>query len=249
MNNELYETVIELYLKNHSVKDTAEQLNLSIVKVRRILITEGLWVSKRSNEVRALLEKGLTTEEIANQLGLTVKNVQQYIPYSRGLYAEKNTSDSIRSSIYRGRKKEAAQNIKGTYEMGEIIDLSKYLTKKAMLIEQNRQLIMGKAIPKAPLAEKIYTLKLELAERDVFDPQRFKELELAGSSRKDFHKLTKSKDGISRTVQVSSKMPLNALNYLIQRAFGLQNSHLHSFFVDGNELEQLTNNSFPQWQQ
>ena len=57
---------------------------MSTVKVRKILITEGLWESDTSIKIGNLLAQGLTTEEIAEKLYMSVKNVQAYMPYERG---------------------------------------------------------------------------------------------------------------------------------------------------------------------
>ena len=43
--------VIEAYRRLGSVKAVAEYLGVSVVKVRRILITAGLWRSERSNAI------------------------------------------------------------------------------------------------------------------------------------------------------------------------------------------------------
>ena len=51
---------------------------MSTVKVRKILITEGLWESDTSIKIGNLLAQGLTTEEIAEKLYMSVKNVQAY---------------------------------------------------------------------------------------------------------------------------------------------------------------------------
>lgn len=44
-NAELYDRIIASYKENGSVKKTAEELGTSVIKVRRVLITEGLWSS------------------------------------------------------------------------------------------------------------------------------------------------------------------------------------------------------------
>lgn len=53
--------------------------------VQRVLITEGLWKSKRSREIVELARQGKTAEEIANALYLSLKCVQNYMPYKRGM--------------------------------------------------------------------------------------------------------------------------------------------------------------------
>ena len=67
--------IVDSFKVTKSVKETAAILGVSVVKVRRTLITAGLWSSKRSTAVCALLDKGLSVEEIAAQLRDTFKNV------------------------------------------------------------------------------------------------------------------------------------------------------------------------------
>ena len=87
--------VIRLYSSNNSILETARAASLSTVKVRKILITEGLWESDTSIKIGTLFDQGLTTEEIAEILYMSVKNVQAYMPY-------------VRSDRYRHRMKKAA---------------------------------------------------------------------------------------------------------------------------------------------
>ena len=109
MNRQIYETVIRLYQNGIPVKECARQCGISSVKAGRILITEGLWQTKRSEEVRLLLEKGKSKEEIAAELYLSIKAVEAYMPYQRGAYLEGDpTGDSIRSRKYR----KSIENIK-----------------------------------------------------------------------------------------------------------------------------------------
>ena len=50
-NAELYDRIIASYKENGSVKKTAEELGTSVIKVRRVLITEGLWSSATSRTI------------------------------------------------------------------------------------------------------------------------------------------------------------------------------------------------------
>ena len=78
--------IVDLYMVNNSVLETAKATGISTVKARKILITEGLWKSTTSEEIGTLLKQGMTTEEIADDLHMSVKNVQAYMPYERGVY-------------------------------------------------------------------------------------------------------------------------------------------------------------------
>ena len=63
--DELYQQIINIYKETGSVKKTAEELGTYPIKVRRVLITEGLWHSKTSEQVADLLAKGKSVAEIA----------------------------------------------------------------------------------------------------------------------------------------------------------------------------------------
>ena len=58
---ELYDQIIETYKETGSVKETAEKLGTYPIKVRRVLITEGLWRSKTSDAIGELYRQGRTT--------------------------------------------------------------------------------------------------------------------------------------------------------------------------------------------
>ena len=53
-------------------------------------------------------------------------------------------------------------------------------------------------------------------------------------------------DTISRDILVSDDLPLYALHYVIQRAFGWQNTHLHRFYLPEENAEKFTE-SVEQW--
>ena len=82
IKDELYQSIIDTYLQTGSVKETAKLLDTYPIKVRRVLITEGLWSSRTSEEIGALWEKGMTVPEIAEALCLSEKNIQSYLPYT-----------------------------------------------------------------------------------------------------------------------------------------------------------------------
>ena len=108
----LYRQIVENYLENESISFTAASLGVSQVKVRKVLLTEGLWSSKTSIRIAHYLEQGLTTAEIAEALSTTVKAVQQYLPYSKGLYHGDNPSNSaLNSAEYRNRIRSLQERI------------------------------------------------------------------------------------------------------------------------------------------
>ena len=65
ISDELIDEIIQVYQSTHSILETAKIIGVSTVKVRKILITEGLWESDTSNKIGALLKQGYQTEEVA----------------------------------------------------------------------------------------------------------------------------------------------------------------------------------------
>ena len=117
----LYQAVIDSYLETGSVLKTSRALSVSEVKVRRVLLTEGLWSSRTSLQVQHYHNQNMTASQIAQLLHTTEKAVQQYMPYERGLYnKEDRTADAEHSAIYRERMRRAKERtLKKAAQMAE----------------------------------------------------------------------------------------------------------------------------------
>ena len=213
MNTKLYESIITVFKETYSVLKTARVLNTYPIKVRRVLITEGLWSSKRSREIARMIDSGMKITEIADVLDMTEKNVQAYMPYSKGEYGiPDKTNDAINTFYYRKRN----SNISRRQPERKDTQLSCVSIKP---IEHSRKSIMK--------------LHLELN----VDEQCYPTLRKYG----------KVKRTVSRDFLVPSDMTLLALHYAIQKAFGWQEWHLHTFELDNGILEMLTDNCFMKW--
>lgn len=208
--------VIDAYQNCKSLKKIAAELNISEVKVRRILITAGLWRSKTSDAIKELLDQNLTVAEVAEKLCMSEKNVQAYMPYKKGVYDAENMSNSaIRSRLYRDRCQNAAANQ---------INYSSVKADRTEIISRNHS----------------QTVHLHLA------------LNINGMSEIESQILSEYanvRSGITRDVLVPSTLTLHALHYLIQRAFGWQNVHLHHFALPHDVFTSLTESSFKTWKE
>ena len=221
IKDELYQKIIEKYLLTGSVKDTATLLDTYPIKVRRVLITEGLWSSRTSEEIGTLWEKGLTVPQIAERLCLSEKNVQSYLPYTRGQYGGENRSNTaIRSGIYRERMHMVAssQLVKQTSKE----NLGKQ--KGDVKMECNKQRI-----------DNVICLHLDLVDSKI---------EGADDPIVKYGKVKKS---ISRDVLVPEDITLHALHYVILKLFGWQNGHLHSYSLPEEDFQKLTGDSFDRY--
>lgn len=101
----MFDEIEEVYLRTRSIDETVAATGINEYRVRRTLITLGLWESKRSREVVQLRDRGLSVEEIADRLCLSTKGVESYLPYSRGAYLSNATQNSVNSKNYRERMK------------------------------------------------------------------------------------------------------------------------------------------------
>lgn len=127
MYNGVYKKIISEYLnaaekgEKPSISKIAKTLKVSEEKVRRTLITEKIWTSKTAKQVTDLYHQGMTVSEIAHKLVMSEKNVQSYIPYSRGMYGGDASPDAIRSGEYRKRMKHAAKKMHSRNSKGEVM--------------------------------------------------------------------------------------------------------------------------------
>lgn len=223
-HDDLYNKIIESYSKTNSVKKTAEKLGTSVIKVRRVLITEGLWSSATSRKILELHEQGLSTQEIAEKLHYTDKNVQAFLPYSRGVYGqEKQSMNSLKSKEYRERNQQAAQR-----QVGYGFDSPRNHLRNEIIGEGN-----GSKLKELPIALNLH-LELNMDDCDEHD--------------KDvLHRYGKMKNAIVRDVIVPADITLHSLHYAIQKLFGWQNAHLHHYAFPEDVFEKVTENSFAKW--
>lgn len=240
-DKELYNRIVDEYLLTKSVKKVVENLNTNTIKVRRVLITEGLWESQTSRKVGALHNAGKSVRAIAKKLCMSEKNVQSYLPYTRGAYGGAKSLDAKRSDDYRKRMEQAANNqvaIKGL--KGKILleaDLSKndniiYFSEKNQKEEEKKESIPGQ-LPNA------YKLRFELVAPYYYRTDD-NLLDMLPDEEKVFLKLAKAEKGIIREVLVNREMNLHAMHYMIQKLFGWQNSHLHHFSLSQGDFDKVT---------
>ncbi|MBC8452787.1 MAG: hypothetical protein H8D65_02910 [Spirochaetes bacterium] len=203
---ETIEKVVSVYKKTESISKTALQTEISTTKVRKILITEGLWSSARSQQIRELADQGKSSSEIAENLQINIAMVQNYLPYEKGLYDEPEKTDTaIRSEKYRKRNRTYAQKSRAREQ--QTIDSLGTVQETAAPGEKKTHFAMQ------------LHLELRNSRLDSMPADEAKILAKYGAVAKS----------ISRDVIVPSSLALHQLHYLINIAFGWTNSHLHNF--------------------
>ncbi len=274
MNDVLYQNIIKSYLDTNSVQKTAEKNEVSAVKVRKVLITEELWSSKTSDDINHYVAMGKSTEEIARILCTTEKAVQQYLPYTRGLYmGDKRSVAALNSEDYRKRietikervlKKRAESDNsysnsitmeddglskKGSQE--NRVSILEWQKMDNPLFEQYPGIIFGRELPREKEQDMLKKLKME--GEDIyrlhldFVPDWLPEGEWGRyeGSESEYTDILKKYGGvkygntISRDIIIPGGTRLFSLNYIIQRLFGWQNSHLHRFQLSDEQMKAL----------
>ena len=105
----LFQTMDEVFDEKQEIKATAMELNLSELKVRKLLITSGKIAYPQTAEITALLREGKTTDQIQKITGLSRASINAYLPYSKVPYKETEVSaNADRCNLYRKRKEAIA---------------------------------------------------------------------------------------------------------------------------------------------
>jgi predicted DNA-binding protein YlxM (UPF0122 family) len=83
----------------------AEEFSMTRLKVRKLLITAGVYETPISGEVNRLHRQGKTIAEIQEATGLKRASVHSYLPYSKAIYKLEDASVAAeRIRKYRSRK-------------------------------------------------------------------------------------------------------------------------------------------------
>lgn len=115
MMKELQNSIVELYLNSdvpgasgrntQSLRKIGDELDLNPIKVRKLLITAGVYRSDTADKVLALYRAGKTIPQIMEQTGLSRSSVHSYLPYTKIAYNAKECSVAAeRIRKYRERK-------------------------------------------------------------------------------------------------------------------------------------------------
>ena len=87
-----------------SLNAIAEEYDLNVLKVRKILITAEAYSTAKSRRIALLARQGLSEKEIAEEVGLSRASVNSYLPYDSAAYKLSETSvEADRAKTYRIR--------------------------------------------------------------------------------------------------------------------------------------------------
>lgn len=82
------ERILALWNQEKEIRPVSRLTGISAPRIRRILIDNGVCPTARAREIQSLAGAGMTPEEIAARLKVTVRTVYNYLPYRRGTYTK-----------------------------------------------------------------------------------------------------------------------------------------------------------------
>ena len=117
---EQMEAAMDLYNADCSLHDIADALNLNPIKVRKLLITAGVYESETADEVQATFGDFRETQSYttailstASALQLSKSSITSYLPYEKGVYFPSTVAgDKISVGAERQRRYRAVRELR-----------------------------------------------------------------------------------------------------------------------------------------
>lgn len=105
--NNFFQELSDAYEKADSLRSLADELNISPLKLRKLLITADVFTSDICTEINNLYQSGKKIPEIMKLTGLSRASVHSYLPYMKGLYnAAELSLNAERCRAYRIRQEQ-----------------------------------------------------------------------------------------------------------------------------------------------
>ena len=108
---EQMDAAVALYGENCSLQSIADAMNLNPIKVRKLLITAGVYESEVAEKVQATFQEYRETQDYktsilstANILQLSKASVTSYLPYQKGVYFPSTEKEKISVGAERQRR-------------------------------------------------------------------------------------------------------------------------------------------------
>lgn len=105
-----------------SMNEVAREMDVTIIKLKRLLITGGYYSSATSRDVQRLVKAGKGTEEICETLNIHPATYYSCIPYSKGAYNLKEPSLCADQNARSRKRKKAVAELQEKIERGSEAD-------------------------------------------------------------------------------------------------------------------------------
>lgn len=106
--------ILESYEITKNMSKTARILDVSPQTVKRVLISNGIYPSKRAKQIAILNNLGMNVSEIAEFLKISEDTVRSNLPYTKGGYATgQKSKNAVRVARCRNNKRAKSQKSEG----------------------------------------------------------------------------------------------------------------------------------------
>ena len=106
--------ILQSYQITQNMSETARILDVSPQTVKRVLISNGLFPSKRAQQIANLNDLGMNVSDIAEFLKISKDTVRSNLPYTKGRYATgQKSKNAVRVARRRNNKKAKSQKSEG----------------------------------------------------------------------------------------------------------------------------------------
>lgn len=110
-----------------TLRAVADEFSMTPLKVRKLLITSGVYESEIADMVNELKAEGKTITEIQQLTGLSRASVHGYLPYTKGIYkADELSVDAERIRLFRERQV-AVKRLQENLELGNKEEIGRQL--------------------------------------------------------------------------------------------------------------------------
>ena len=113
------DAAVALYEEDCSLQSIADVLNLNPIKVRKLLITAGVYESEVAEKVKNTFEEYRETQDYktsilstVNTLKLSKASVTSYLPYKKGVYFQSTEKEKISVGAERQRRYRAVRKLR-----------------------------------------------------------------------------------------------------------------------------------------
>ena len=105
--NNFLQELKDAYEEADSMRGLAQELNITLLKLRKLLITADVFTSDICTEINDLYQSGKKIPEIMKLTGLSRASVHSYLPYTKGIYnAAEISLNAERCRTYKNRQEQ-----------------------------------------------------------------------------------------------------------------------------------------------
>ena len=118
LQDDLLAQAVNEFNRCDNIRAVAKNMGISPMKVRKLLITAGVYKTELSEEIAGLYADGLAIKDIAVILNMSFASVSSYLPYNHSAYKLPDRSVNADSAARARNRKKAKDALKADIQSG-----------------------------------------------------------------------------------------------------------------------------------